>query len=41
MWQQIKDLFRLCFGERDTIEQPPEIDPPACRALPAKSHDTQ
>jgi hypothetical protein len=33
MWQQIKDLFRLCFGERDHMEQPARPRNPTRPAL--------
>ena len=39
MWQQIKDLFRACFGERDTIEQPARPRNPTRPALRRSSFD--
>ena len=33
MWQQIRDLFRSCFGERDSIEQPVKPRNPTRPAL--------
>jgi hypothetical protein len=39
MWQQIKDLFRLCFGKRDTIEQPARPRNPTRPAARRSSFD--